>query len=158
MNENWVLTAAHCIQNPDLNSHRLVFGLHARDNENGTLSRRPSVIRIHPGWDNMAVGLPNDIGVMKLETPIDLLKPGISPVRLVSSDVGPLDNVDCVATGWGQLYTGGPRANILQQASIKVFPLDQCKAEGFPAISFKFHICAKDEEEKKTICRVSRFA
>lgn len=131
MNDQWVLTAAHCIQNPDLSTHRLVFGLHEQDNQEEGITLGVTMVRPHEDFINSPpLGFPNDIGVMKVDGTIDLSRPGISPANLVPADDAALDGTECTITGWGRLYGFGPSPNVLQQAKTKVMTTEDCAANG----------------------------
>ncbi|CAD5124757.1 DgyrCDS13023 [Dimorphilus gyrociliatus] len=153
LNENWVLTAAHCIQNPDLESHRLVFGLHDQTKQDEAVTLKPTIVRPHPDFINDgSIGFPNDIGVMKLESPVDLSRPGISPAKLAPTDDSALDGTECTLTGWGRLYGFGPSPNILQQANSKVLTTEDCQLQGIPQAERQYHICLNDDDETTGSC------
>ncbi|CAD5124755.1 DgyrCDS13021 [Dimorphilus gyrociliatus] len=153
INAEWVLTAAHCITNPDPEAHRLVFGLHDRSDESESLIRKPTVIRPHEDFINDGfLAFPNDVGVLKVDSPLDLARPNISPAKLVSADVGPLDGTECTITGWGRLYGGGPIPEILQQATTRVLSNDDCISQGIGQAQYQYHICVNDDDGSNGSC------
>lgn len=155
LNSEWVLTAAHCIRNDNLDSHRLLFGLHDRNDESEAIARKPSIIKRHEEYIHDATrAFPNDIGLLKLESPIDLSLPNISPANLVSENVGSLAGNECTMTGWGRLYGGGPLPTILQQAKTRVLSQDDCVAQGISAAKYDLHICVNDDEGNNGSCNV----
>lgn len=156
MNENWILTAAHCIQNPVLDSYRLVIGLHNQKQQEEAITLKPSIVTPHPDWiDSGPLGFPNDIGVVKTESPIDLSKPGISPARIVPEDDSALDGTECFITGWGRLYGFGPSPDILQQAATKVLTTEECQTQGIPQADRQYHLCVNDDDLNTGSCSVS---
>lgn len=156
INPNWVLTAAHCIQNPSLSSHRLVFGLHRRSDETGTQARTPSIVRPHPNWINDgSLGFPNDVGVMKFDQALDFSASNVAPAAMVSSNVGSLAGQACTITGWGRTSGGAPLPDTLQQAETRVLSTAQCRAQGIPQADDNYHICLNNDAQDTNSCNVS---
>lgn len=155
LNENWVLTAAHCLQNPTVSAYRFVFGIHRREDESNAQARAPSLIKPHPEWVNDgSQGFPNDVGVAKLLAPINLSVSNIAPASLVSSDVGTLAGQTCTITGWGRVYGGGFRPNVLKQAVTRVLTTAQCRAQGISQADDNYHICLNDDNTSTASCNV----
>lgn len=155
INANWVLTAAHCVTRPFHNSHRMVFGLHRRDDESGVQYRFPSIIRPNPNFiSDGGQGFPNDVGLLKFSDPLDLSAGNISPVTLVSADVGSLAGVECIITGWGRASSEGPLSNILQQAKTRVLSTAQCREQGISTANDNYHICINNDEASTGSCYV----
>ncbi|CAD5126330.1 DgyrCDS14480 [Dimorphilus gyrociliatus] len=152
MNANWVLTAAHCIQNPVLSSHRLVFGLHTRSDETGTQARTPSIVTPHPDFVNDgSLGFPNDVGVMKFDEAINL-SGNVAAATLVPSNVGTLAGQACTISGWGRTAGGAPLANILQKAETRVLSTAECQAQGIPQADDDMHICLNNDDQTTNSC------
>ncbi|CAD5112942.1 DgyrCDS2149 [Dimorphilus gyrociliatus] len=152
MNADWVLTAAHCIQNPSLASHRLVFGLHRRSDESGAQARTPSIVRPHPDWINDgSLGFPNDVGVMKVSESV-VLSGNVAAATLVSSSVGNLAGQACVISGWGRTAGGAPLPDVLQKADTRVLSTAECQAQGIPQADDDFHICLNNDAGTTNSC------
>ncbi|XP_047232670.1 chymotrypsin-like elastase family member 2A [Girardinichthys multiradiatus] len=117
----WVITAAHCIGS---RTYRVYLGKHdLTTNEAGSTAISPQKIIVHPNWDSYNIR--NDIALIKLETPVTF-SAAITPACLPSSGEILPHNAPCYVTGWGSLWTGGPVADILQQALLPVVGQSTC--------------------------------
>nr|XP_033798739.1 chymotrypsin-like protease CTRL-1 [Geotrypetes seraphini] len=124
INQNWVVTAAHCSVSPS--RHRVVLGEYDRSSSSEqvqvkTISRAIT----HPYWNANIINY--DITLLKLSSPVQL-NSRISPVCLAAtSDVLPL-GITCVTTGWGRL-SGSSNATPakLQQVALPLVTVDDCK-------------------------------
>ena len=97
INENWVLTAAHCCAG--IYEGKIVAGgLKLREDE-GIEQERSYVEFIHPEYDSRTTN--NDVCLLKLNEPLDLSNPSqVGPISInTGSDVesGPTFTV----SGWG---------------------------------------------------------
>uniref|UniRef100_A0A674NS12 Peptidase S1 domain-containing protein n=1 Tax=Takifugu rubripes TaxID=31033 RepID=A0A674NS12_TAKRU len=109
---NWVLTAAR--EGNIFHTYRVVLAEHNMHEEEGPeQSIRVAKIIIHPKWNDNCVSCGNDIALLKLEKS-----------AVISDKVQPA----CLRyiTGWGRLYSGGPRAATLQQALLPVVDHHTC--------------------------------
>lgn len=112
---DWVVTAAHCVDDVTPNQVDVVAGVHDLSNPGANFQRRTlAQIVVHPGW-NTANG-DNDIALLKLSAPI-AERPasgGTLPIQhldLVPGNVGDLAGRDVTVTGWGNRKAdppGGP--------------------------------------------------
>ncbi|XP_027144091.1 chymotrypsin-like elastase family member 2A isoform X2 [Larimichthys crocea] len=122
ISSEWVLTAAHCIN--DRYSYRVQLGKHSlKASEEGSVARMAATIVTHEDYNIMLSR--NDIALIKLSSPVifsDTIMPACLPDRGV---VLPHDT-PCYVTGWGRLSTSGPLADILQQALLPVVGHDTC--------------------------------
>ncbi|XP_026188294.1 chymotrypsin-C-like [Mastacembelus armatus] len=80
-------------------------------------------IIVHEKWNPLFIR--NDIALIQLESPVtssDTIMAACLP------DAGSIlpNNDPCYVTGWGRLYTGGPIADILQQALLPVVDHATC--------------------------------
>uniref|UniRef100_A0A3P9LP26 chymotrypsin n=1 Tax=Oryzias latipes TaxID=8090 RepID=A0A3P9LP26_ORYLA len=111
INENWVVTAAHCnvrsVQNPSRFS----------------LPLQKSVFT-HPQWNPSTIN--NDIALIKLASPANL-GAHVSPVCLAESSDYFAPGSTCVTSGWGLTHHLGITPNNLQQASLPLLSNDDCK-------------------------------
>ncbi|KAI4898501.1 hypothetical protein NFI96_020953, partial [Prochilodus magdalenae] len=123
ISNEWVLTAAHCIGSS--RTYRVYLGKHSLDtvNEAGSIAIAPAKIIVHEQWDSSRIR--NDIALIKLETPVQLTD-GIQPACLPPDGQVLPNAAPCYVTGWGRLWTGGPLADILQQALLPVVDYATC--------------------------------
>ncbi|XP_062854469.1 chymotrypsin-like elastase family member 2A [Trichomycterus rosablanca] len=122
ISDQWVLTAAHCIGS---RTYRVYLGKHSldSDNEKGSIAMSVEKIVVHPQWDSYNIR--NDIALIKLQTPVQL-SDTIMPSCLPDEGNVLPDGAPCYVTGWGRLWTGGPIADILQQALLPVVSHATC--------------------------------
>nr|XP_060644379.1 chymotrypsin-like protease CTRL-1 [Anolis sagrei ordinatus] len=124
INENWVVTAAHC--QVRAGSHYVVLGEYDRSSAAEPIQRRSIVKAItNPGWDSR--NLNNDITLLKLSSPAQL-NARVSPVCLASSTETLPAGLKCVTTGWGRTSgTASGSAARLQQVALPLVTVNQCQ-------------------------------
>uniref|UniRef100_A0A672JZD2 Chymotrypsin-like protease CTRL-1 n=1 Tax=Sinocyclocheilus grahami TaxID=75366 RepID=A0A672JZD2_SINGR len=106
INENWVLTAAHCA---------VLYTV---------LSFLENIIVItHPLYNRATFN--NDIALLKLSAPVTFT-PRISPVCLAPSNSSILPGTRCFTTGWGQTATTS-HPEILQQTGVPIISPAVCR-------------------------------
>ncbi|KAB5567392.1 hypothetical protein PHYPO_G00232220 [Pangasianodon hypophthalmus] len=118
----WVLTAAHCISSL---TYRVYLGKHSLNtaNEAGSIVLGVQKIFVHPQWDSQRIR--NDIALIKLASPVQYSSK-ITPACLPADGLVLPNGYSCYVTGWGRLWTGGPIADILQQALLPIVSHDIC--------------------------------
>ncbi|XP_053546311.1 chymotrypsin-like elastase family member 2A [Bombina bombina] len=121
---DWVLTAAHCISSS--NTYRVQVGRHnLRQFEEQ--AQTISVVKLfnHPKWNQNLLANGNDISLIKLASPVvfsDAVSVGcLPPAGFILSH-----NVGCYVTGWGNVQTGGPAPDALQQGLLLVVDYATC--------------------------------
>ncbi|XP_061632006.1 chymotrypsin-like protease CTRL-1 [Phyllopteryx taeniolatus] len=122
INQNWVVTAAHCRVSP--RSHRVILGEHDRQS-NGEKLQVKTISRAisHPYYNSQNFN--NDITLLKLSSPVQATST-VSPVCLASSSANISTGTKCVTSGWGRTgQTSSPR--YLQQTSLPILSPAQCK-------------------------------
>ena len=109
----WVLTAAHCVEDSAPSALDVVAGIHDLATPDPDYRRSDvAEIVIHPGWNTDTSD--NDIALLRLATPIDERPAGgggvlpIQYVALVPENVGALTGVDSTVTGWGNTLPNPP--------------------------------------------------
>jgi secreted trypsin-like serine protease len=116
LNEEWVLTAAHCAQGQNPSS--LIVHAGSTNQLLNNIGQRIVVdqIIIHPNW-NGDVTSGSDVALLHLSEPL-CFNANVQPIQLNSTQVTP--GTIGLITGWGRTQTGGPvQANLLQ-ASIPI--------------------------------------
>ncbi|KAM8850640.1 proproteinase E-like isoform 2-T2 [Spinachia spinachia] len=120
---DWVLTAAHCIT---FHTYRVVLAEHNMDTDEGPEQfLMVDKMFIHPKWNDNCVSCGNDIALLKLEKSA-VLNDKVQPACLPERGAALAHNQPCYVTGWGRLYSGGPRATALQQALLPVVDHATC--------------------------------
>ncbi|KAF1675327.1 CTRL protease, partial [Pygoscelis papua] len=123
INENWVVTAAHCEFNPY--SHVVVLGEYDRGSNTESVQVKTVVRAItNPSWDPHKLN--NDITLLKLSSPAQL-GPRVSPVCLAPANLALPTNLQCITTGWGRTNTNSQAlAARLQQVTLPLISPRQC--------------------------------
>ncbi|XP_054905474.1 elastase 2 like [Poeciliopsis prolifica] len=122
ISSQWVLTAAHCISSG--RQYRVALGKHnLLEDENGSLFLGTATIVVHENWNSYFIR--NDIALIKLEASVEF-SDTVHPACLPADGFILPHNAPCYVTGWGRLYTGGPIADILQQALLPVVDHATC--------------------------------
>ncbi|XP_068453308.1 chymotrypsin-C-like [Clinocottus analis] len=122
ISDQWVLTAAHCISKSK--EYRVALGKHNLvQTEEGVVFMGTANIVVHEKWNPLFIR--NDIALIKLESPVTF-SDSIMAACLPSAGFLLPHNEPCYVTGWGRVYTGGPIADILQQALLPVVDHATC--------------------------------
>ncbi|XP_019906423.1 tryptase-2 [Esox lucius] len=157
INEEWVLTAAHCVDPEDniiMEQSYVHLGVHSLQEmgDPDVVVRAMSDIVVHPEYDSRFWGELNDIALVKLNHSA-CLSHLIMPVKLP----GPEDifghESECWLTGWGDIDMEVPLSGreILQQ--VKVPLIRQCAClEAYPLLNSGM-VCAGFWEGGKDTCQ-----
>ncbi|KAJ1081751.1 hypothetical protein NDU88_001926 [Pleurodeles waltl] len=123
INENWVVTAAHCSVRT---SHRVILGEfdHASPSEDLQVMTIAKVFK-HPQFSIFTIK--NDITLLKLASPAKL-SPRVSPVCLADSTGNFSGGMRCVTTGWGLTDSSASKTpEKLQQVALPLLTNTECK-------------------------------
>ncbi|CAG5907250.1 unnamed protein product [Menidia menidia] len=128
INENWVLSAAHCFPNPnDLGSYDIYVGRHQLNGFNQYLSAHGlSRVVIPPGYSEPHDG--KDLALLQLSSPItwsDHVRPVCLPA---SGTLFPADKM-CYVTGWGNIRENVPLQGVgtLQEVQVPIISQSSCQ-------------------------------
>jgi secreted trypsin-like serine protease len=121
---NWVLTAAHCVDNSIVQKDPKRLDVIA-----GTLAYKTGGVRtdvekmfVHPKWKQTGAELDFDATLLKLKTPVS----AVAPIKLIAPTgtlpVGPTVRV----TGWGAISEGGPVSDKLLFVDVPVVSTTEC--------------------------------
>ncbi|CAF0826377.1 unnamed protein product [Brachionus calyciflorus] len=145
INQDTVLTAAHCFQNEinntdynnlkvELNKYHSTFesmytiylGAYDITKLNGVTKMKVKSFILHPNYDENSVQ--NDIAIIKLDEKVNLNeKIQIACVPDKSKIKYPNDNIDGYIAGWGATDTDGEvYPDILKQAKITIYQSSKC--------------------------------
>lgn len=157
LNENWLLTAAHCIE-PNIVYIRVHLGLWQRRNvaEKSRLIRSAFPKRngtfIHELYKgNLFV---HDIALIKMSEPIEFNE-YIQPIQIASDtgidEMGDFKEFDVVAVGVGDVDRFGRRPEYLQYADLVTTNFAEC-TEIFPSVKFGgARFCAVNRDIKQAL-------
>ncbi|XP_046465986.1 serine proteinase stubble isoform X1 [Neodiprion pinetum] len=148
LNENWAITAAHCVENVAPSDLLLRLGEHDLESEDepyGFQERRVQIVASHPQFDPRTFEY--DLALLRFYEPLLPFQPNTVPICLPDDDanyVGLMAHV----TGWGRLYEGidGPLPSVLQEVSVPVINNTVCegmyRSAGYIEHIPKIFICA----------------
>ncbi|XP_038125866.1 vitamin K-dependent protein C isoform X2 [Cyprinodon tularosa] len=151
IDENWVLTAAHCLQNTFKFSVRL--GDYERFRNEGTevLLRVTKTFK-HPKYNSMTED--NDIALLRLQSPAPLSKyivPICLPGRSLAEKVLHLNGTTTVVTGWGKDDTG-KLSSALNFIKVPLVNHSFCRQQMFPHDLTNNVLCAGILGERIDAC------
>ncbi|XP_044222401.1 chymotrypsin A-like isoform X1 [Thunnus albacares] len=122
INQNWVVTAAHC---PVRWSTRVVLGAHnLRSSTEDVQVIGVGKMFTHPDY-NKTRRWNNDIQLIKLARPAQINR-HVSPVCLAETRDNFPPGTMCMATGWGRTSGNGDQATRLQQAALPLLTDSEC--------------------------------
>jgi len=127
ISDQWVLTAAHCLQYDNSGTVELLLGEHDYTTTTESKMVRASIEKIvnHPNYDKPTSNY--DFSLIKLAEPVDFFThPHIRPVCLPEPGSGDYAGVVATVTGWGATSLGGPVSETLQEVSVKVMSNTEC--------------------------------
>nr|UXE46266.1 chymotrypsinogen [Branchiostoma japonicum] len=125
LNENWVVTAAHC--DPSISGDYVVLGEHDRGNSFEPIQRlRISRKLCHAQYNSNTIDY--DICLLKLATPA-VMSDAVHPVCLAADDAPFPAGMSCYTSGWGKTSASASTTPmILQQAMIPLVSTSQCQS------------------------------
>ncbi|KAF7491461.1 Serine proteinase stubble [Sarcoptes scabiei] len=126
LNNQWIATAGHCVDDLLLSQIRIRVGEY---DFSSSLEPFPHTERgakkkiVHPRYNFFTYE--NDLALVQLDKPIEFA-PHVSPICL------PPDNVELLGrnatvTGWGRLSEGGVLPTVLQEVRVPIISNDKCK-------------------------------
>ncbi|XP_064109381.1 trypsin-1-like [Macrobrachium nipponense] len=154
IDQNWVVTAAHCTHQFTAKDLIVVAGDHTLKQKEGSEQTR-YIERIIEHENYNANTQENDIALIKLTVPLTLDGMTVSPVCLPP----PLKNFsgECVVTGWGKVTEGGSSSDVLQKVIVPVISDQKCRSSyraiGYTGPIVDSMICAGYEYGNKDACQ-----
>ncbi|CAH0551886.1 unnamed protein product [Brassicogethes aeneus] len=127
LNENWAITAAHCVDNVPPSDLLLRLGEHDLSTESEPYlhqERRVQIVASHPQFDPRTFEY--DLALLRFYEPVTF-QPNILPVCVPQTDENFVGRTAHV-TGWGRLYEEGPLPSILQEVSVPVINNSVCES------------------------------
>ncbi len=132
IDDYWIITAAHCLDNKALNSVKIVAGDHSlREQDGSERTYFPQSFIQHEAYNNNT--FENDIALIELREPVEF-SAAISPVCLPTAR--PPGGEACTTTGWGSTrhqtsVTWEDSSDRLQQADIPIIDHDTCSSRRY---------------------------
>ncbi|XP_068193663.1 zgc:100868 isoform X2 [Antennarius striatus] len=153
INNQWVLTAAHCLDGSSASSLVVYLGRQSQEGTNEhEVSRPVTEIILHPDYSTITSD--NDIALMKLSSTVAFTN-YIQPVCLAASDSTFFNGTDAWVTGWGTIGSGVPLPSPqnLMEVEVPVVGNRQCNCDyGVGAITDNM-ICAGLRAGGKDSCQ-----
>ncbi|VEN37287.1 unnamed protein product [Callosobruchus maculatus] len=146
LDQNFVLTAAHCVIRETKESITIRVGSSYRDKGGKVFS--VTKIFMHPDFDEETYNY--DISVIQLSEPLEF-GTGIRKVGLPSEGTVIPDGLAASATGWGKLYEEGPMANVLQEVDLPTITKSSCE-KYYENVLTDTMFCAGFEQGGKDTC------
>ncbi|MFB6830702.1 serine protease [Streptomyces hydrogenans] len=145
--DRWILTAAHCAEATTAERMIVTAGSNTLDPA-GTIYRVQEAVR-HQDYNGDAAGSPNDIGLLKLSTPI-AYTPLVQPIALPEPAAYP--GGTATLTGWGRTSGNGEASNTLQQANVTVLTVAECQVRWSGQKINTNHVCTYDKGTGVSAC------
>uniref|UniRef100_A0A3P9MDC4 Peptidase S1 domain-containing protein n=1 Tax=Oryzias latipes TaxID=8090 RepID=A0A3P9MDC4_ORYLA len=127
INNQWVLTAAHCFPSRSASGVNVVLGLQSLQGSNpNRVSRTIATVIVHPNFNSATQN--NDIALLQLSSPVTF-NSYITPVCLPSTGSTFYSGVKTWVTGWGTIRSGVslPAPQTLQEVQIPIVGNRRCK-------------------------------
>uniref|UniRef100_A0A3P9MF45 Peptidase S1 domain-containing protein n=1 Tax=Oryzias latipes TaxID=8090 RepID=A0A3P9MF45_ORYLA len=127
INNQWVLTAAHCFPSRSASGVNAVLGLQSLQGSNpNRVSRTIKTVIVHPNYNSGTQN--NDIALLQLSSPVTFNN-YITPVCLPSTGSTFYSGVKTWVTGWGDIGSGVslPAPETLQEVQIPIVGNRRCK-------------------------------
>lgn len=120
---DWVLTAAHCVEDENAGRLMVVVGLTDLDDTSGAQTRRVRGIFAHPRYRDRDGDLFNDIAFLLLSSPID----NIDPIPFAPAFNTILPGTTLRALGWGETKSTPRFPRELRMADLEVVPIARAR-------------------------------
>ncbi|XP_004517887.1 trypsin eta [Ceratitis capitata] len=123
LNEDTILTAAHCVGERVVDDFTVVAGTETRTGSNGLVARIEHIV-VHEHYNASTTDY--DVALLFLATPLLFDNVRIAAVSLVTT--APAVGAQATVTGWGTLSEGGVQAQQLQAVNVFVLDRSMCTA------------------------------
>ncbi|XP_077359587.1 transmembrane protease serine 9-like [Festucalex cinctus] len=153
INEEWVLTAAHCFTSTSTVGWSVSLGRRNLEGiEPNEVTRSVDTIILHPFFDNLIFN--NDIALLRLSSVVEF-NAYVRPVCLAANSSMFNNGTDSWVTGWGSIREGVPLPSpkTLQQVGVPVVGNKQCTCLIGAGLVTDNMICAGFLEGGKDACQ-----
>ena len=141
--EDWVITAAHCVQGISANNIQVKVGLHNVNGTAGSVTRNVSQKISHPQYNSGTLN--NDYAILRLSSPVTTFE----PIQLITDDSHDEEPVMSTVMGWGATSSGGWGSSTLLEVDVPID--DSCGNIGGQVTNNM--ICAGDANGGEDSCQ-----
>ena len=141
--EDWVVTAAHCVEGESASSISVKIGMHNINSTMGSETRYADEIIVHPNYSGGS--LDNDYALIHLTSPSSF-----EPIQLVTSDSHDDEPVMSTTMGWGATSSGGWSSDVLLEVDVPID--DSCGSYSNSEITNQM-VCAGDGNGGEDSCQ-----
>ena len=142
--EDWVVTAAHCVQGESPSGIQVKIGLHNVNGTNGSQTRNVDQIIVHPNYSGNSLN--NDYALLHLSSPIT----DFEPIQLCTDTNHDEEPVISTTMGWGATSSGGSSSSILLEVDVPID--DSCGNYSNSSITNNM-VCAGDNNGGEDSCQ-----
>ncbi|RWS24007.1 plasminogen activator sPA-like protein [Leptotrombidium deliense] len=155
INNNYILTAAHCVPDLKPSEFRIVLGAHNLKASTGyEVIATASKIIAHERYDSRRMS--NDIALIRLSKPLDLSGKSGAPINAIclpeKKEVTLAEGESLLVSGWGRLSEGGAAADKLQVVGVGYISNNNCNRY-YPNKIYDGMLCAGFENGGKDACQ-----
>merc|ERR1719347_2286651 len=141
ISDEWILTAAHCVDGTDPSSINVLLAEHDYWDSDFPVRMEISEIISHENYDSSTVDY--DFALLRMANKIDwAANPNIRPACLPEYGSGDYDQWMSTVTGWGTTSSGGSTSNVLLEVDVQVISNSECNA-AYGGITHNM-LCAAD--------------
>tara|TARA_Y100000590_G_scaffold427935_1_gene538686 strand:- start:734 stop:2548 length:1815 start_codon:yes stop_codon:yes gene_type:complete len=140
--EDWVVTAAHCVQGESPSGLQVKIGLHNVNGTTGSETRYVDQVITHPSYDGWS--LDNDYALLHLTQ-----SSTFEPIPLITDESHDNDGIWSTTMGWGATSSGGWSSDVLLEVGVPID--DDCGYIGNEITNNM--ICAGDSNGGEDSCQ-----
>ncbi|XP_017754945.1 PREDICTED: trypsin-7-like [Eufriesea mexicana] len=122
ISEEWIVTAAHCVQSPFVRFFSIKVGTSDLSDDNATVATAAEIIR-HERYDRSIADY--DIALIRLEKPL-VYSSRVRPILLAPVADHYAAGSKAMVTGWGVLRRDGPLSTRLRKVQVPLVSSSQC--------------------------------
>ena len=141
--EDWVVTAAHCVQGSSPSSIQVKVGLHNVNGTTGAVTRNVDQVIVHPQYNSNSLN--NDYALLHLSQPVT----NFEPIQLCTDTDHDEEPVMSTVMGWGATSSGGWGSTYLLEVDVPID--DSCGNIGNQVTNNM--VCAGDNNGGEDSCQ-----
>ncbi len=142
ISQQWVLTAAHCVDDRKASDFKAVLGLYNLKTDRGTVATIKQ-IKPHPNWNTTTFD--SDLALLELATPVNFPIVTLSTQKATTGE-------NAIAIGWGSTEpTGTIYPSVLQQVTLPIVSSATC-SQTYPGQFSPTMLCAGFRQGGKDTC------